>query len=236
MRNRPGPETTEEFTRVVAISETRGREAALTAKGGETQTNSSASNEKRQFDNVTLPEADVLVHCGGWAGGHGEDTPSDPIAAAQFDEWLSKQPQHHKLIVRSIHDPHTAEFPLSQAVYVTKPSSVTLGDITFSCLPYTSKPLSGNLPDGNVVVTYQPPEHGKYGSKVGDKRLLSMVQRSTKPEVWLFGHDISQAAGAQRMRFGKRSHEAETMMVNTANADPSLNSQLAAGPMVLDLQ
>ena len=56
--------------------------------------------------------------------------------AARLDEWLSQQPQAAKLVIRGNHDPYDVDFPLSGAIYVTTPRSVTLGGVTFACVPY----------------------------------------------------------------------------------------------------
>ena len=101
--------------RVVAISDTHGFEAQLLGE-------------------ASLPEGDVLVHCGDWSH-HG--TPERVRAAqAELDTWLAAQPHKHKLIVRGNHDSVDATFPLSRAVYATTPMRIELDGVTFSLVPY----------------------------------------------------------------------------------------------------
>ena len=116
--------------RLVVISDTHGYEDALTGEvgGGDFWTDSAA----------TLPEADVLIHCGDFA----IDSPKGAISARcrSFDEWLSRQPGEHKFVVRGNHDPRAVPFPKSKATYVTSPGVVEVAGTKFAFVPFTRRP------------------------------------------------------------------------------------------------
>ena len=159
--------------------------------------------------------------------------------ASRLDEWLSLQPQAAKLVIRGNHDPYDATFPLSGAIYVTTPRSVTLGGVTFACVPFGKGPLRGGLPEGEVLVTHMPPKRlldkCNSGENAGDESIRSAVRKARdKPALWLFGH-IHEAAGAARVRLGSRADGA-TVLLNAANANPGPARKLVKGPVVVDLE
>ena len=100
-----------------------------------------------------LPEGDVLLHLGDFAVDGG--TQKQRLAILEFDEWLSRQPQRTKLIVRGNHDPLVAEFPKSGAHYVS------LAPETFF-LEQSGGTDTENGSGDPVVITLIP-----YGTKVG---------------------------------------------------------------------
>ena len=225
------------FVRLVVISDTHGHESSL-APGRATGDVGGEGADELSASSLLLPDADVLVHCGDWFGGRRRDGSSD-TGAARLDAWLSKQPQKHKLVIRGNHDPVTASFPLSRALYVTSPSSVRLGGLTFACVPYTKGPLRGALPIGDILVSHVPPkrilDRTSSGEDAGDESLRTAVKRARdKPRLWLFGH-IHEASGACRVRFGARAEPATTL-VNAACANPGAARKMVAGPVVLDLE
>ena len=169
-----------QFTRLVVISDTHGHEESLPD---------------------TLPEGEVLVHCGDWSSGSGRNTAEATAAAARLDEWLSKQPQQHKIIIRGNHDPFDVKFPLSNAVYVTSPISLHLGGVTFACVPYSRGPLRGTLPKGEVLVTHVPPkrllDRTYTGEEAGDQSLRKAVKtRATSRGFGCLGTYMREAARA----------------------------------------
>ena len=189
-----------------------------------------------------LPAGDLLIHCGDWA----QSLNPNGGCAARLDEWLSRQPQKHKLVVRGNHDPVNATFPLSGALYVSTPRSVTFdhlaagGSLTVACVPWTSKgPLRGGLPEGSVLVSHAPPKHvldrATSGEAVGDESLRAAARKArVKPSLWCFGH-IHEGTGAARVRFGTRADDATTL-VNAANANPGMARKLVIGPVVVDFE
>ena len=188
-----------------------------------------------------IPDADVLIHCGdlidGWPSSGEGDTTKDVIA--QLDKWLAGQPPKRKIVVRGNHDPGEAEFPLSGATYVNKPCTIRLDEgLTLAVVPSLRGPLRGALPEGDVLVTHEPPKNvldRAIGSgNVGDESLRKAVRRlSVKPRLWLCGH-IHEAAGAARIRFGKGVEA--TTVVNAANANPGRARRLIHGPIQIDLE
>ena len=69
-----------------------------------------------------LPDGDVLLHLGDFAVDGSKTTQEK--ALERFDKWLSYQPHSTKIVIRGNHDPMTVPFPLSNAIYVTKPTTM----------------------------------------------------------------------------------------------------------------
>lgn len=191
---------------------------------------------ERQLGTQLLPPGDVLIHCGDWCG-HGS-AEAISASALQLDEWLASQPHEHKVVVRGNHDPPTATFPRSDALYATEVMSVELAGVTFALAPYfLPGRLRGRLPAADVLVSHVPPrgvlDLCTSGDRAGSDCLRRAVERATeKPRVWLCGH-IHEASGAERVRFGRGA--AATVVVNAANANPGLAKRLVLGPVVVDV-
>ncbi|KAL1520102.1 hypothetical protein AB1Y20_023575 [Prymnesium parvum] len=203
--------------RLVVVSDTHGFEAQMGA--------------------APLPHGDVLVHCGDWSS-HG-DAEQVAAAARRFDAWLAAQPHTTILVLRGNHDPPSAEFPLSGAVYATTPTRVEVGELDFDLVPYFHQGRLGRfVPTADVLVTHEPP-HGILDRCIGGKRVGSpclrraVRQSRAPPRLWLFGH-IHEAAGAEVARFGRDAQA--TACVNACNANPGLAKRLVVGPLVVDLQ
>ena len=69
-----------------------------------------------------LPDGDVLLHLGDFAVDGSKTTQEK--ALERFDKWLSYQPHSTKIVIRGNHDPMKVPFPLSNAIYVTKPTTM----------------------------------------------------------------------------------------------------------------
>jgi predicted phosphodiesterase len=214
--------------RIAVISDTHGYEDALTGEvgGGDFWTDSAA----------TLPEADVLIHCGDFA----IDSPKGAISARcrSFDEWLSRQPGEHKFVVRGNHDPRAVPFPKSKATYVTSPGVVEVAGTKFAFVPFTRRPQT-ELPEGDVLVTHVPPkgvlDKTYSGERAGSHSLRQALERGRhRPQLWLCGH-IHEARGACVVRFGGNA-QPPTTVVNAANANTGRATHLTAGPMVCELR
>ncbi|KAL3916546.1 MAG: hypothetical protein SGPRY_006773 [Prymnesium sp.] len=181
-----------------------------------------------------LPEGDVLIHCGDWSS-HS----SSHSEGLSFDAWLASQPHQHILIVRGNHDPPNATFPLSGAIYATRPQKCEVRGVTFDLVPYFHRGRLGSFkPTAQILVSHEPP-HNVLDRCIGGKRagthcLRRAVERAAwSPYVWLCGH-IHEAAGAERVRFGKGARA--TVCVNGCNANPGLAKKLVLGPLVINLQ
>ena len=87
-----------------------------------------------------LPDGDMLVHAGDFAkDGNSKDA---LIAHALFDEWLASQPHPVKVVVRGNHDPKSARFPKSGALYFADFAERQFLGLRFAFAPYpvTSAP------------------------------------------------------------------------------------------------
>ena len=94
------------------------------------------------------------------------------------------------------------------------------------------------MPVGDVLVSHEPPrnvlDRCTGGKRAGSGCLRTAVERATtSPRLWLCGH-IHEAAGAERVRFGRGARA--TVCVNAANANPGLAKRLVLGPIVIDLE
>lgn len=124
--------------RLVCISDTHGFEESLT-------NTTAAAGAKAS----TLPEGDVLIHCGDFAPGpiypEGRRLSAETYQE-RFDAWLAAQPHPLKVVVRGNHDPRYAAFPLSGAVYATSPRTLELdvngATLRLACAARGSQPAA----------------------------------------------------------------------------------------------
>jgi len=208
---------------------------------------------------ATLPDGDVLVHCGDWATCPRFDGRSVSAHHRCFDGWLAAQPHKHKVVIAGNHDPADANFPRSNAIYVGAGSrSVEVGGVTFALVPYfreesrttTSRSASTrtevhkvkhrhfSLPKGEVLVSHSPPhrvlDRCGSGAHAGSSYLRKLVERAeVKPALWLCGH-IHEDRGIARVCFG--DEQQPTVVVNAANANPGIARRLVQGALVIDLE
>lgn len=188
---------------------------------------------------VPLPEGDVLLHLGDFA----IDGPSRPRIAAllKFDEWLAEQPHPVKIVLRGNHDPWEVHFPRSNATYVTKPRSLSVGGWTLALVPYHGRATRVKIPEGELLATHVPPkallDKTYNGDRAGSSALRGAVERRDggPPAVWLCGH-IHEGRGCERAHFGGRGQgEHETLVINAANANSGRANRLIAGPVLVTL-
>jgi len=206
-----------------------------------------------------LPDGDVLIHGGDFAANPRYDGTTVEAALAKFDAWLASQPHTHKIVIAGNHDPATAHFPLSGAVYAGRaPRSIEVAGVTIGLVPYfrehirKTRWISGKprvhvekvkhkhfaLPRGEVLVTHSPP-HGIVdrcgsGEHGGSPYLRALMSRAAvKPALWICGH-IHEARGAAVVHFGRGGHE-RTVVLNAANANSGIARRLVHGAVVVDL-
>ena len=185
-----------------------------------------------------LPQGDVLLHLGDFAIDAKGRQRYD--ALNRFDAWLSAQPHKTKIVVRGNHDPHRCEFPLSKAMYFSKPASVVINGYSVSIIPYHSRGSgSQRVHSGDVVASHVPPrgilDQCISGERGGSRSLRYGVAAMVggPPKLWVCGH-IHEGRGAKRVRLGRPS-EGETIVVNAANANPGRAMRLVRGPVVISL-
>ena len=220
--------------RIVVISDTHGFENTLT------------NNDDDQQDPSLLPAGDVLIHLGDFA----VDGSKKKEHLKDFDNWLAQQPHPIKWVVRGNHDPRTWSPIQSGATYITKPTTLTIGNFVFAFCPYlTGNKVSNKLMPrrADVLCTHVPPRDlldrcysGKHaGSATLRKGVERMASKSRSPPMlWLCGH-IHEARGALRYDFSggtSVSSPAETLIVNAAQANSGMARRLDHGPLVLQLE
>ena len=109
-------------------------------------------------DAYLLPDCDILIHCGDFQ----IDASTRPRleATQRFDQWLSEQPcaSGLKLVVRGNHDHMGAEFPLSGAQYVVRPTVVEACGLRLGIVPFSRGRLKEPLPECDVLLTHVPPK------------------------------------------------------------------------------
>lgn len=170
------------------------------------------SDTHRFHEQVTLPEGDMLVHCGDFCGaGTFEEY-------EEFLDWFESQPHRHKIFVAGNHDmvlekePERCRTLVPASVHYLEDSGVECDGVKVWGAPWT--PIffdwSFMLPRGDLIrakwdliptetdllITHGPPygngdlappmlsEHPK---AVGCVELLKAAQR-VRPKIHLFGH------------------------------------------------
>ena len=209
--------------RLVVISDTHGMEEALTPRGG------------------ILPEGDILLHLGDFA--IDSSTNRKKAAIRKFDRWLARQPHRTKIVLRGNHDPFGADFPESNANYVSGLKSIAIdGKLTMTLVAYSSpRKLSGSwrkMPVYcDILASHSPPHKIRdttyHGANAGCIALRNKVERmiAGPPKLWLCGH-IHEGRGKEEVALG--ISQRETMIVNAANANSGRASSIEYGPLVLD--
>lgn len=250
-----------ETLRVVIISDTHGCEKSLTTDYFEpwlfTNCESDNGDEEGHTDEIIdsnhdnninkMPDGDILLHLGDFAIDKGGVARRN--ALDRFDKWLSLQPHPIKIIVRGNHDPYTAQFPLSNAAYITKPTTFEFGDKVMACVPYGhggfsskyKRSTSSLLPSTcDILATHEPPKNildrCLSGEKAGSSSLRTAVEnmKGLPPKLWVCGH-IHESRGAVRTTFGTKRDTRETLIVNASNANPGRANHLVYGPVVVDV-
>jgi hypothetical protein len=169
-------------------------------------------------------------------------------AKARLDAFLAAQTHiPTKIVLRGNHDPHSparALFPRSKAMYVTKPTTMTLQhDITLELRPFSRRGTILLLPPCDILASHEPP----YGildltyqrTRAGSMTLRRAVESSNdKPSLWLCGH-IHEGRGSVLHTFvdkhAKTCSSASTLVVNAANANAGRADRIVNGPVVIDI-
>ena len=241
--------------RLVIVSDTHGCERSLTKDDFEpwlftngednvlaTETDTDMNGEKQ------LPYGDILLHLGDFAIDRGGVARRN--ALDRFDRWLSLQPHSIKIVVRGNHDPYQASFPMSKATYLTKPTTMTLGNKVMAVVPFghggfsTSKVQRSQrslLPATcDILATHEPPcnilDRCLSGDRAGSSSIRSAVEnmKGLPPKLWVCGH-IHEGRGSLRTTFGTKQETRETMVINAANANSGRAHHLEYGPVVVDI-
>jgi hypothetical protein len=207
--------------RMVVVSDTHGFEQALTPGKDE-----------------TLPEGDILLHLGDFAVDHG---PNKKAALQAFDAWLAKQPHPTKIVVRGNHDPRALLFTQSDATYITRPTTMTIGGLVFAFCPHVAGGISNRMAPRrcDVMCSHVPPKNlldkCYSGGHAGSVTLRKAVEKmkTGPPVLWLCGH-IHEARGILRHDFAG-DQAPETLIINAANANPGMAEKIDHGPVVLQL-
>ena len=244
--------------RFVIVSDTHGCEKQLTKDEFEPWlfTNTKKETDKELLSKVEssenedrkLPDGDVLLHLGDFAIDRGGVARRN--ALDRFDTWLSQQPHPLKIVVRGNHDPYSTKFPVSKAIYVTKPTTMTIGNKVLAMIPFghggfssskLRRSFSDLLPSTcDVLATHEPPHNildkCLSGDRAGSSLIRSAVEqmKGLPPKLWVCGH-IHEGRGSLRMTFGSKQESRDTMVINAANANSGRAHHLEYGPVVVDI-
>jgi predicted phosphodiesterase len=177
-----------------------------------------------------LPDAHLLIHCGDYTGNHYENN---------LDAYLAQQ-SHIPIqwVIRGNHDAHNDVFPKSGAIYITKPTNVTLHGVSFEMHPFRRKQTPVHVStDCHVLLTHEPPfgtlDQTYLGERVGSIPLLHAIQDvPVAPCLWLCGH-IHEARGCEWTSFGQEGNG--TAVVNAANANSGMAERIVQGPVMIKL-
>ena len=244
--------------RLVVVSDTHGYETSLTNSGlepwlftADVQEQKNNNNSNIISDNYILPDGDILLHLGDFT--IDERGIARKNALEKFDSWLSHQPHPIKIVVRGNHDPRSIFFPWSNAQYITKPTNLSLGNMTMTVIPYGysgfSRPSKSRrsssstlLPSTcDILASHEPPynilDKCISGKHAGSRRIRGAVEHmiGLPPKLWLCGH-IHEGRGFERVQFGRnRDIHRETMIINAANANHGRANRLINGPTIIDI-
>lgn len=194
-----------------------------------------------QYDNVKVPNGDVLIHAGDIAGRSSE---RDLIV---LNQWLGSLPHKYKIVSPGNHDTICEKNPSLSKSIITNANLLIHEEIEiegkrFFCSPYTpaffnwhfmydranGQNVWSQIPEGiDVLVTHGPP-HGildltTQGVYAGCFDLRARVER-IKPKVHVFGH-IHEGYGTFRTP--------DTTFINASTCDVSyrpINS-----PIIFDI-
>lgn len=163
------------------------------------------SDTHGMYDQLSLPEGDVLIHCG-------DILPRGSLSdLEEFNDWLVKQPYKHKIIIAGNHDrcfqnhKEKALKLIPSAIYLEDSYTIIEG-IKFHGSPWT--PIFYNWyfmldqneraqkwqlidKDTDVLITHGPPfsilDEVLEGDHVGCPELLKRV-KEVSPRYHFFGH------------------------------------------------
>ena len=239
VQRRSGSSSLTKTIRLVVLSDTHGFEQQLAAHNKNSNSIKASSQKARGSQGTIqttgptrLPDADVVIHCGDfWGSSH---------ASVLLDSFLARQDHiKTKIVVRGNHDPKKYSFSKSKALYVTKPTVLTLEEIglVLDLRPFgRGRNPQKLLPDVcDVLVSHEPPfgilDRTYRGDRVGSIPLRHAVESGTNsPALWLCGH-IHEGRGAVWHTFSSEP----TVVVNAANANSGKARRLVTGPVVVDI-
>lgn len=210
------------------------------------------SDTHNRHKKITLPEGDVLIHCGD-ATGQGR-----PSEVREFSKWFRAQPFKDKIFVAGNHDMDFQDHPVEAAVYLQPgldgvhylmDSGTVIDGVKFWGSPWTKKfnewafmkedndPKLGRIydqipADTDVLITHGPPlyirdkglhDYKGDGGHCGLSPLRDAVRR-IRPQLHVFGH-VHEAYGQEE--------SGGTKFGNAAICDLSYNPINA--PLVYDI-
>jgi Icc-related predicted phosphoesterase len=194
---------------------------------------------------VTIPDGDVLLHCGDFT------MYGSPAQIADFDEWLESLPHRYKVVIAGNHDkgfedaPEAARHLLKTPIYL-QDSSIRIEGVNIYGSPwqpwfydwsfnfpkgpkgrFRARETWAKIPDDvDVLVTHGPPasilDIAPIGGSVGCPELLEAVRR-VKPALHAFGHIHEGYGTLQR----------DTLFVNASTCDERYVPSNA--PIIVDL-
>ena len=131
-----------------------------------------------------------------------------------------------------------AEFPLSGAQYVVRPTVVEACGLRLGIVPFSRGRLKEPLPECDVLLTHVPPkgilDKCYNGDRAGSRFLHEAVCASfTKPRLWVCGH-IHEGYGYEVVKFGSETCP-PTLVVNAANANAGRANRLIRAPVIVDI-
>ena len=147
---------------------------------------------------TSIPEGDVLVHCGDFSDNGTEEEVLD------FLNWFIELPHSHKIFVTGNHDlclwdaDNIEDLP--DNMHFLQDRGITINGVRFFGLAYNHP--TDIIPDGiDVLVTHEPPlgiMDETMGMNWGSPAILKRVSE-VMPQYHLFGH-AHEANGITRLR------------------------------------
>jgi Icc-related predicted phosphoesterase len=142
---------------------------------------------------TSIPEGDILVHCGDFSDNGTEDEVLD------FLNWFIELPHSHKIFVTGNHDLCLWDADdiedLPNNVHFLQDKGITINGVRFFGIAYNHQ--TGIIPDDtDVLVTHEPPlgiMDETMNMNWGNPAILQRVMQ-IKPKYHLFGH-AHQASG-----------------------------------------
>jgi len=156
---------------------------------------------------LSVPEGDVLIHCGDFSNDGSHDEVSD------FILWFESQPHPHKLVISGNHDVGLAhklfafkagaKQKLKKSFNAKKHKkwfknstflnndAVTIEGVHFYGVEWMKKGTAKIPPETNVLITHEPPkgvldEEG--GNSLGSEFLVEDISKMSNLWIHLFGH------------------------------------------------
>jgi len=172
------------------------------------------SDTHNQHKKITIPEADILIHCGDLTNG------GEIWEIKKFCEWIAKTPVKHKIVIPGNHDrsfqkqemlPAIKELFKEANTNLLIDEQLTIDNINFYGSPWqpwfwdwafnfpryddgtTAKSIWNKIPvETDILITHGPPNGildivDRDGSRVGCPHLRNRIEQ-TNTKVHCFGH------------------------------------------------